>query len=212
MLNWDFAIYNKFSPSRVRPVTTRIRRAYPHESRQLTVLAHAAKRHWRYPERWICLWRNELTLTPHFVRTHSVYCAVRDGRIVEFYALSHRGARFELEHLWVHPDHACTGIGTTLFRHALRVTRSHYGRVLKVASDPNAEGFYRALGARPVGEVPSIPRGRRLPLLEVKLPTARRANPRLERTGRLPANDGRTPRAGGRSTEVRWTSPQYTAG
>src|SRR5207302_7733682 len=42
---------------------------------------------------------------------------------------------------------------------------------LEIASDPNAQGFYRRMGARPVGFVPSRPRGRRLPLLVVDVPS-----------------------------------------
>jgi hypothetical protein len=46
--------------------------------------------------------------------------------------------------------------------------------MLRIASDPFAEGFYRRMGARRVGVVPSTPRGRTLPLL---LLDARRAWP-----------------------------------
>ncbi len=39
------------------------------------------------------------------------------------------------------------------------------GATLRIASDPNAEGFYLKMGARRVGETPSQPEGRALPLL-----------------------------------------------
>jgi hypothetical protein len=41
--------------------------------------------------------------------------------------------------------------------------------VLRIASDPHAEGFYRRFGARLVGYVESLPAGRRLPRLELEL-------------------------------------------
>lgn len=107
-----------------------------------------------------------------FVRTHPVFCAVRDGTVVAFYALSRCGDGFELEHLWVDPDHIGSGIGRMLVRHAVETVRATGGRVLTIASDPNAEQFYVRLGARRVGEVASKPDGRRLPLLEVRVTEA----------------------------------------
>ncbi len=53
-----------------------IRRALPADTRALTRVAHAAKRHWGYPEDWIRPWRGALTVTPRFVEHHPVYCAV----------------------------------------------------------------------------------------------------------------------------------------
>lgn len=44
-----------------------IRRARPADARALTRAAHAAKRHWKYPEDWSRLWRDGLTVTPEFV-------------------------------------------------------------------------------------------------------------------------------------------------
>jgi hypothetical protein len=46
---------------------TVIRRALPAEGRALTRLAHAAKRHWKYPEDRTRLWRDSLTVTPVFI-------------------------------------------------------------------------------------------------------------------------------------------------
>lgn len=146
-----------------------IRRARSTDAGRLTAIAHAAKRHWRYPARWIRLWRDDLTVRPAFIRANPVYCAVRDGEIVGFYALSGSGSEHELEHMWVEPDHMGNRIGSALFGHALATVRSRRGRRLTIAADPNAEGFYRALGARRIGEVASRPAGRVLPVLRVEL-------------------------------------------
>src|SRR4029077_16856510 len=116
---------------------TNIRRARPEEAEQLTELAHAAKRHWKYPEPWIRLWRDDLTVSPRFIRAHPVFCAVRGAELVGFYALSRSGAEFELEHLWVHPRHMGGGVGSELFRHAVSRIRRQQGTALRIASDPN---------------------------------------------------------------------------
>ena len=43
------------------------------------------------------------------------------------------------------------GIGRSLFQHAVEGLRESGGHVLKIGSDPNAEGFYQRLGAKRVG-------------------------------------------------------------
>ncbi len=143
---------------------------------ELTKIAHAAKRFWGYPEKLIQLWKAELTITPEFVADHPVYCAVQRSRIVGFYALSGQHATRELEHMWVDPRHIGSGVGRALFSHL----RGHLRRArvtrLTIASDPNAEGFYRTLGARRVGRVPSRPVGRYLPLLVVRVGPSLRSN------------------------------------
>src|SRR5437762_1469801 len=108
-----------------------IRAGRPDEADRLTKIAHAGKRHWNYSEELIALWREDLTVTPDFVASHEVSCAVRDAEIVGFYALSYQGEAFELEHMWVDPSHIRTGVGSALFGHAIGVVRALGGSVLQ---------------------------------------------------------------------------------
>ena len=142
-----------------------IRAPHPTDAQRLTAIAHAAKRHWGYPEELISLWQADLTVTAQFIADYPVFCAVRDSEIVGFYALLRQGETFDLEHLWVEPQHIGIGVGTLLFNHAVRTVRSMGGAVLNIVSDPYAEGFYLRMGAIRMGEVPSKPEGRILPLL-----------------------------------------------
>jgi GNAT superfamily N-acetyltransferase len=89
----------------------------------------------------------------------------RGGHVLGFGALSGAGAVRELEHFWVLPAHMGRGVGARLFADAVAALRADGARQLRIASDPFAVGFYRQIGARLVGEVPSTPRGRTLPLL-----------------------------------------------
>src|ERR1700716_172238 len=66
-------------------------RAKPEEADALTDIAHAAKRHWGYPERWIESWRDILTMRPQFIADNVTYCAKDDGRIIGFYLLTTEG-------------------------------------------------------------------------------------------------------------------------
>lgn len=142
-----------------------IRRARPADVARLTEVAHAAKRHWGYPESDIALWRSDLSVTPALLAEDVYLCAEDDGRVVGFAAVSFEGGAAGLEHLWVDPPAMGRGHGAALFRHALAVAGEHGATALRIASDPNAEKFYLRMGAVRVGEVASTPPGRVLPVL-----------------------------------------------
>jgi len=65
----------------------KIVRAKAEDAATLTEIAFSAKRHWRYPERWIEAWRDTLTVRADFIIAHETYAAVVEGRAVGFYAL-----------------------------------------------------------------------------------------------------------------------------
>jgi GNAT superfamily N-acetyltransferase len=67
------------------------------------------------------------------------------------------------------PAHIGCGVGARLLDHAVVTLRAEGVRVLRIASDQHAEGFYLAMGARRVGEVASTPCGRTLPLLVIEV-------------------------------------------
>ena len=146
-----------------------IRRAGAADAEALTHLAHAAKRHWRYPEEWIALWRRDLTVPPEFIERYPVHCATEAATVVGFYALGFAAADCELEHFWVAPARMGTGVGRRLFAHARDLARGIGAPRLGISADPNAEGFYARLGARRIGDVPSTPAGRTLPRLVLDL-------------------------------------------
>jgi N-acetylglutamate synthase-like GNAT family acetyltransferase len=150
-------------------VRTTIRKARASDIAKLTRIAHAAKRHWGYPERLIRLWKDDLTVTPEAVENDPIYCAIRGRKIAGFYALSCNGKTCEIEQMWVDPPCIGTGVGRRLFAHLLRRLRLMKVTRLRIASDPNAEGFYLRMGARRIGRVASQPSGRSLPLLVVRI-------------------------------------------
>ena len=126
-------------------------RAKPQDADALTEIAHAAKRHWGYSERWIQCWRDILTMRPEFIAANVTYSAMEDCRVVGFYLLTNESDGLHLDHLWIAPDAMGRGIGRALFEHALDQTRSLGHRTLKIEADPNAEGFYTRMGARRIG-------------------------------------------------------------
>ena len=164
-----------------------IKRATPNDAEALTRIAFAAKRYWGYPERWMERWRESLTITPEFVGRNEVYAATLDEEILGFYALAGEGREIQLEHLWVSPERIGSGVGRLLFDHAVRRAASLGAEMLRVEADPNAEGFYRRMGATRVGETsyPIDGQRRTLPLLVVEVRPSFRA-PRTARRLRPP--------------------------
>ena len=134
------------------PVNFRIRPALDDDAEALTKIAHDAKRHWGYPERWITRWHDDLTITPSYVTSNRVFVAEVEGVAVGFYALVNQGERAELDHMWVAPEHIGTGVGKELFLHAMTDAASRDIGEIQITSDPHAEGFYRKMGAYRIGE------------------------------------------------------------
>jgi GNAT superfamily N-acetyltransferase len=156
-------------------MSTAIRPARADEAALLTRIAHAAKRHWGYPEEWIACWREALTITPEYLRGHTVSVAAEAVDSPHgFYALSMRGDTAVLDHLWVEPRWMGKGIGRELLTHAVDTARAQGAVRLEIDSDPHAEAFYQRMGALRVGEV------------RADVDDVRRVLPRLEITLRAP--------------------------
>lgn len=78
----------------------------------------------------------------------------------------------ELEHIFVEPSHLSQGYGRSLFEHAAALARAEGFVELVIQSDPNAAGFYHALGARLLREIPSSIPGRSIPTFVFSLGSA----------------------------------------
>jgi GNAT superfamily N-acetyltransferase len=147
-----------------------IRRARRDEAAFLSDLARRSKAHWGYPAEFLAACREELT-----VSGDEAFALELEGRVLGFYTLEHvSDATVELGHLFVEPDAIGAGHGRALIEHARREAARRGYRTLVIQGDPNAEGFYEAMGARCVGtrESASIP-GRELPVFELSLELSR---------------------------------------
>jgi GNAT superfamily N-acetyltransferase len=148
-----------------------ITRAKAEDAETLTEIAFAAKRHWGYPERWIQTWREILTMRSEFIAANVAYCAMEDDRAVGFYLLTTESEGLHLDHLWIMPSAMGRGIGRRLFEHAVEQAGALGFSAIRIEADPNAEGFYRRMGAKRVGTNLTEIEGerRKLPLLIYQL-------------------------------------------
>ena len=158
---------------------TQIVRAKAEDADALTEIAHVAKRHWGYPERWIKAWRDILTMRPEFITSNVTYCATEGGHAVGFYVLTTESDGMHLDHLWIRPPAMGRGIGRRLFEHAVGQAGDLGFQDIRIEADPNAEGFYRRMGAKRVGanvtELEGKPR--ELPLLIYQIESGAESHP-----------------------------------
>lgn len=148
-----------------------LRPARPEEAEALSALSLRSKAVWGYDEAFLESCRAELAVTPQRIEGERVTVAERGGRPVGLsrVAIEPDGTA-ELMALFVEPALIGGGVGRLLFEALERDARAAGARRLCCDADPGAEGFYRRMGMRRIGERPSGSiAGRLLPWLEKPL-------------------------------------------
>jgi GNAT superfamily N-acetyltransferase len=150
-----------------------LRRARPDEASLLSDLALAAKGFWGYDEAFMESCRAELTFTPGDVERRHMVVAELDGAVAGFYSVDGKPPVGELGNMWVRPGNIGTGLGRVMWQDAMTAAAAAGFECLEIGAEPNAEDFYRKMGAERIGATPSesIP-GRILPLMRVRVPGA----------------------------------------
>ena len=148
-----------------------IRRVRPEEAATLSQIALAAKRHWGYPERWMEIWKPQLTFSSEYFEANESWVAEINNAPIAFYTLLEKDGNAWMDNLWVSPEFIGKGIGKRLFLHALELSRGRGDRKMQLEADPNAVGFYEKMGMQKVGERVSEVEGRPriLPIMELEL-------------------------------------------
>jgi len=151
-----------------------IRTATAQDARALSDLALRSKAYWGYDHEFLELCREDLAVTAAHIATRDLGIAVDGERVLGFFMLGESGDVLDM--LFVDPGAMGRGVGRMLLDEAVRIARTRGIRALLIDSDPFAEGFYLAAGARRIGEVASgsIP-GRVLPQLELLVESSRTA-------------------------------------
>lgn len=148
-----------------------LRRARPDEAGTLSDLAVAAKAFWGYDQAFIESCRGELTFSPDDVARRHFVVADLGGLVAGFYSVDGDPPVGELGNMWVRPSEIGSGLGRVMWHDAMAAAATAGFEYLEIDAEPNAEGFYRKMGAERIGETPSgsIP-GRTLPLMRVRVP------------------------------------------
>jgi GNAT superfamily N-acetyltransferase len=151
-----------------RDPTPTIRPANPGEAAELSELALRSKAHWGYDAQFLERVRPLLTFTEDDLATAAAVAVLEDiaGEPRGVYRITGAPPAGELEDLWLDPQLIGRGHGRALFEHARDAARARGFTSLTIEADPNAEPFYLAMGAVPIGARRS-PSGRDLPLLRL---------------------------------------------
>jgi GNAT superfamily N-acetyltransferase len=147
-----------------------LRAARPDEAALLGEIALRAKGYWGYDEEFLEACRQELTFTAADIQSRRIVVAQAAGTVVGFYSLDGQPPEGDLGNMWIEPGAIGTGLGRRLWTHAIETAQAAGFGELSIEAEPNAEGFYLAMGAERTGETPSgsIP-GRVLPLMTFKV-------------------------------------------
>ena len=93
-----------------------------------------------------------MTITPAYILEQETWVALVDEKQVAYYSFKTNGDDLWLDKLWVLPEFMRRRIGRNLFDHALERARIRGFVNLKIEADPNAQSFYKKMGARKIGE------------------------------------------------------------
>jgi GNAT superfamily N-acetyltransferase len=132
-----------------------VRRATLDDAARLSDLALRSKAVWGYDPAFMDACRVELTISAESIRHQPTFLLEDRGRLAGFYQLRLSGASAEVAQFFIAPEALRGGLGRRLWRHLERTARNAGARRLEVDSDPNAEGFYLAMGMMRRGEAPS---------------------------------------------------------
>ncbi len=148
-----------------------IRRARPSEAGILSELGLRSKGHWGYDADFLAACRDDLALSPDDIAASAVYVHDQGGAVQGYYRLLLQDdGVVELDALFVEPSAMGQGVGKRLWQHAVARAREQGCSEMVFQSDPQAEGFYQAMGAERIGESEStVMPGRLLPLMRFRL-------------------------------------------
>jgi len=156
------------------PSSFEIRPARPEEAPHLTGVALRSKASWGYDPAFQEAVAEELAIKAEDVDQAPTFVLEVDDVVVGLYRLCGEPPQGYLTDLWLEPEFQGHGFGRRLWEHALASAATLGYQSLVLEADPNAEGFYAAMGATRIGERESplaqkVEPGRALPLMRIEL-------------------------------------------
>ncbi len=132
----------------------------------LSELCLRSKAVWGYDAAFMAACRSELSFEPRDLDSSRIAVAARGSGVLGVAQVRVAGREADLLKLFVEPAALRGGVGQALFAWASDVAREMGAQRMTIEADPEAAPFYRRLGARDAGLVPSGSiTGRMLPKL-----------------------------------------------
>jgi len=158
-----------------------IRDANQHDCKVLTEISFIAKSFWNYPDEYMKLWKEELTIRKKYLNNKIVRCYEQEGKLIGFYSIFEMSEQktfgkvyleqgFWLDHMFILPKYHKKGIGREFIEDIKILSKKQQiGKSLKIFVDPNAKGFYLKVGAKEIRVSESSIPNRTIPVMEIDL-------------------------------------------
>jgi len=151
----------------------KIRQAINNEAIILSDLTWRSKGYWGYDEEFLRDCGELLNIKSSYIENSIVFVLEVDRKICGFYGISFDSSLGDgpiMAYMQVDPNYIGKGYGRMLWDHAISEAKQQGWRSFKIHSDPNAERFFKKMGAIHISERPSRYRENRvIPILEYSL-------------------------------------------
>lgn len=127
-----------------------LRPAQPAEADDLTALVLRSLAHWGHDVNVPDLLERvavEDAVTPEYVRENEAWVLEGADGVAGFHGLKPVDDDLDLTYMFLEPLLIGRGLGSRMWAHALERARATDGPRLRIVSDPEAIGFYAAMGA-----------------------------------------------------------------
>lgn len=136
----------------------------------LTEISFRSKAHWGYSPEQMEIWRDDLTITQDYIRSHEVFILSKENQTVGYYSYqTFTHGKAHLDNLFILPEQIGKGYGKILMQDFLQRIKNDGYRIATLNSDPHAEAFYLKLGFKVIGQFATSIEGRFLPVMEKEL-------------------------------------------
>ena len=166
-------------PSPASPKHNKVRQgnicpARPEQASQLTSISFLSKAVWNYPQQYLKLWKQELTITETYIKNNLVFIHQFDHCITGYFSLVEKKGSYSignyslpggiwLDHMFILPELSGLGIGRRFCSYLHSIAKKLNCQSVHVLSDPNSTGFYTKMGFSHRQEIPSTISGRTTP-------------------------------------------------
>jgi GNAT superfamily N-acetyltransferase len=135
----------------------------------LNTLTRASQLSWGYDPAFLD-WATDIVVHPEWIEEFPVVMRYENGELVGFYGLGKEEDEWHLRMFFVAAQHIRTGVGRRMWPHLVQTVWGQGVDTLMIWSEPNAVGFYRAMGAEWVREKPMSWPGFVLHLMRYQVP------------------------------------------
>jgi N-acetylglutamate synthase-like GNAT family acetyltransferase len=107
---------------------------------------------WGYSDEFMAWEPEAITVSKSHITDAITNVLEAEGRLIGFYVLKGDSPEMEMSRLMVVPSAIGSGCGRLLWNHAVATASELGASTIILDADPNAEPFYRRMGAETVGE------------------------------------------------------------